>query len=329
MRLEQRLLLFRQVLAAVSHAHQHLLVHRDIRSGNILVDASGQIRLLDFGIAKALDATEATATRDRYLSFGNAAPEQLLGGPISVACDIYALGSVLYELLCGLPPFALQGMTAAALEAQILQVPPPPMARRIAGASATVAKQRGLDSVAALQRRLDGDLDARHRFVRVAGIIVDDGAGDEVGDAAGPAAVAAATAILRRVDGKRGIDQRCRWRRRTTVVRFLVAEVAAEFLKVDRRVVGFADRWFLIVQLEVRGSLHAGEQVGAAVAGAQYGAAVGRWRGDDDRWQHDLCVRWNGRRQCKTQRERRPAACCCGVCHKTTRCLVHVADSLE
>lgn len=159
LRLEQRLLLFRQVLSAVSHAHQHLVVHRDIKSGNILVDASGQIRLLDFGIAKALDATEATATRDRYLSFGNAAPEQLLGGPISVACDIYALGSVLYELLCGLPPFALQGMTVAALEAQILQVPPPPMARRIAGASATVAKQRGLDSVAALQRRLDGDLE--------------------------------------------------------------------------------------------------------------------------------------------------------------------------
>jgi serine/threonine-protein kinase len=160
LRLEQRLQLFRQVLSAVSHAHQHLVVHRDIKSGNILVDASGQIRLLDFGIAKALDGTlEATATRDRYLSFSNAAPEQLLGGPISVACDIYALGSVLYELLCGRPPFALQGMTAAALEAQILQVPPPPMARRVAGADATVATQRGLGSVATLQRRLDGDLE--------------------------------------------------------------------------------------------------------------------------------------------------------------------------
>jgi hypothetical protein len=160
LRLEQRLQLFRRVLSAVSHAHQHLVVHRDIKSGNILVDASGEIRLLDFGIAKTLDAkAEATATRDRYLSFSNAAPEQLLGGPISVACDIYALGSVLYELLCGLPPFALQGMTAAALEAQILQVPPPPMARRIAGADATVATLRGMGSIAALQRRLDGDLE--------------------------------------------------------------------------------------------------------------------------------------------------------------------------
>lgn len=160
LRLEQRLQLFRQVLAAVSHAHQHLVVHRDIKAGNILVDAAGQIRLLDFGIAKTLDAgLEATATRERYLSFANASPEQLLGAPVTLACDVHALGGVLYELLCGLPPFELDGVSAAVLERQILQLPPPPMSRRIAGADDALARQRGLAGIAALQRRLGGDLE--------------------------------------------------------------------------------------------------------------------------------------------------------------------------
>ncbi len=160
LRLDERLQLFRQVLAAIAHAHRHLVVHRDIKAGNVLVDAGGQIRLLDFGIARTLDDDlEATATRERYLSFSNAAPEQLRGDPISVACDIYALGGLLYELLCGLPPFALEGVSAAALETQILHVPPPPMARRCAGADAAVAARRGLGSTAELQRRLAGDIE--------------------------------------------------------------------------------------------------------------------------------------------------------------------------
>ena len=158
LRLDERLRLFRQVLAAVAYAHRHLVVHRDIKAGNVLVDGEGRIRLLDFGIAKALDGSaEATATRERYLSFSNAAPEQLRGDAISVACDVYALGGVLYELLCGLPPFALEGVNAAALETQILHVPPPPMARR--GADAAAAAARGFGDVAALQRGLGGDLE--------------------------------------------------------------------------------------------------------------------------------------------------------------------------
>lgn len=160
LRLDERLRLFRQVLAAVAYAHRHLVVHRDIKAGNVLVDADGQIRLLDFGIAKALDGTpEATVTRERYLSFSNAAPEQLRGDAISVACDVYALGALLYELLCGLPPFVLDGASAAMLETQILQVPPPAMARRCAAAETAVAQRRGLGDVAALQRRLGGDLE--------------------------------------------------------------------------------------------------------------------------------------------------------------------------
>ena len=158
--LEQRLLLFRQVLAAVSYAHQRLVVHRDIKAGNILVDGDGHIRLLDFGIAKAIDgALDATATGDRYLSFSNAAPEQLLGQPVTVACDTYALGGVLYELLCGLPPFELDGIAETSLHARILHTPPPPMSRRIQAAPVAVAGARRLATVAALQRRLGGDLE--------------------------------------------------------------------------------------------------------------------------------------------------------------------------
>lgn len=156
-----RLRLFRRVLAAVSHAHRHLVVHRDLKSSNILVDAEGAPHLLDFGIAKALDGSllaEATATRDRYVSFSNAAPEQLTGDTVTVACDVYALGSILYELLCGLPPFDLQA-SAAALEHQILKVPPESMAGRCAGLDASIARCRGGLSPAALRQALSGDLE--------------------------------------------------------------------------------------------------------------------------------------------------------------------------
>jgi eukaryotic-like serine/threonine-protein kinase len=160
--LEHRLQIFRQVLAAVSHAHQNLVVHRDIKSSNILVEAGGTAKLLDFGIAKVLagaHAGDGTATADRYLSFSNAAPEQLLGARVTVACDVYALGAVMYQLCCGLAPFDLQGAGAAQLETQILHVPPAPMSRRIAEASERIALNRGLGNLAALRRASSGDLE--------------------------------------------------------------------------------------------------------------------------------------------------------------------------
>lgn len=156
-----RLRLFRKVLAAVSHAHRHLVVHRDLKSGNILVDGEGSPRLLDFGIAKALDGSvlaEATATRDRYVSFSNAAPEQLTGATVTVACDVYALGVILYELLCGLPPFDLQA-SAAALEQQILRIPPESMAGRSAALDPAIARCRGGMSLVSLRQHLSGDLE--------------------------------------------------------------------------------------------------------------------------------------------------------------------------
>jgi serine/threonine protein kinase len=101
-----RLRLFRQICSAVSAAHQNLVVHRDIKPGNILVTSEGVPKLLDFGIAKILQQ-EATAplretiTAIKLLTPDYASPEQLEGGPITTASDVYSLGVVLYELLTG------------------------------------------------------------------------------------------------------------------------------------------------------------------------------------------------------------------------------------
>jgi serine/threonine-protein kinase len=105
-----RLRLFLDVLAAVGHAHANLIVHRDIKPSNILVTADGTVKLLDFGIAKLL-AEEATADRSLLTEQGGvaltpeyAAPEQVRGGPVTTATDVYALGVLLYQLLSGRHP---------------------------------------------------------------------------------------------------------------------------------------------------------------------------------------------------------------------------------
>jgi eukaryotic-like serine/threonine-protein kinase len=108
---EQRLGLFLQVLAAVAHAHARMVVHRDLKPGNILVSAQGQVKLLDFGIAKLLAPPPGTAdlTRDGLsaLTPRYAAPEQVLGQPVTAATDVYAAGLVLHELLTGRLPYAV------------------------------------------------------------------------------------------------------------------------------------------------------------------------------------------------------------------------------
>jgi eukaryotic-like serine/threonine-protein kinase len=108
----QRLALFRQVLAAVAHAHRHLVVHRDLKPANILIDASGQVKLLDFGIAKLIDvgpepADERDLTRlgGRVMTLRYAAPEQVAAGTITTATDIYSLGVILHELVTGQAPY--------------------------------------------------------------------------------------------------------------------------------------------------------------------------------------------------------------------------------
>jgi eukaryotic-like serine/threonine-protein kinase len=112
--LRARLELMQQVLSAVQYAHQNLVIHRDIKPGNILVTDNDQVRLLDFGISKlmvegqAAHDSELTQLAGRALTPDYAAPEQLAGQAVSTASDVYALGVVLYMLLCGRRPFTTQ-----------------------------------------------------------------------------------------------------------------------------------------------------------------------------------------------------------------------------
>ncbi|MDO5505233.1 MAG: serine/threonine-protein kinase [Pseudoxanthomonas suwonensis] len=99
--------LYLRVCAAVAYAHRNLVIHRDIKPSNVLVDAEGQVRLLDFGIGQFADAQdEATRTMWRALTPGYAAPEQLHGAPPTTAMDIYGLGALLHRLLTGRTPQA-------------------------------------------------------------------------------------------------------------------------------------------------------------------------------------------------------------------------------
>ncbi|HZR37318.1 MAG TPA: protein kinase [Nevskia sp.] len=147
--LAQRLELFIQLCQAVGYAHRRLIVHRDIKPGNVLVTSEGQVKLLDFGIARLLDHP-AAAENARLVQAtpGFAAPEQLTGGDITAATDVYALGVLLYRLLSGRAPVALAGLPAAlAIERAVNETPAPPSVA--ATPDAPVAP-----------RRLRGDLDA-------------------------------------------------------------------------------------------------------------------------------------------------------------------------
>jgi len=108
--LRDKLTLFLRVCDAVSYAHRNLVVHRDIKPSNILVDAAGEPKLLDFGIARILDAaTDQTRTQERLLTPDYASPEQVRGAAQTTTTDVYSLGAVLYEILAGQAPRSDRG----------------------------------------------------------------------------------------------------------------------------------------------------------------------------------------------------------------------------
>ncbi len=155
--IRERLELFRSVCAAVSSAHRNLIVHRDLKPSNILVDRSGQVKLLDFGLAKILDPSEVAAqsvTRLRMLTPRYASPEQIRGQRVTAATDVYSLGIVLYEILTECSPYELSGDESWRLERAICeQLPPRASTKRWSGPASESRPTRRR------RRQLRGDVD--------------------------------------------------------------------------------------------------------------------------------------------------------------------------
>ncbi len=159
--LKPRLQLFLQVLGAAQYAHTNLIVHRDLKPANILVNNEGDVRLLDFGIAKLLtdgeaNETELTRIGGRALTPDYASPEQIAGNTVTTASDVYSLGVVLYELLTGGRPYKLKRDTRSGLEEAILGAEPARPSQAATGETTTQA--RGT-TPKRLSRGLRGDLD--------------------------------------------------------------------------------------------------------------------------------------------------------------------------
>jgi len=181
--LADRLELFLEVCAAVEYAHRHLVVHRDLKPGNILVDAEGRVKLLDFGIARVLDqvapGSRATLTGLTHpMTLAWASPEQIRGEPITTASDVYALGLLLYDLLTGLHPYRREFTSPSDAERVICEEEPTAPSVRVAavmegarrekdpepesagpGRVGDIGRDRGA-SLAGLASTLSGDLDA-------------------------------------------------------------------------------------------------------------------------------------------------------------------------
>nr|WP_298123171.1 serine/threonine-protein kinase [uncultured Pseudoxanthomonas sp.] len=159
--LDARLTLFLQICEAVSHAHANLIVHRDLKPSNILVTPNGEVRLLDFGIAKLLDDPEPAPvhprTEVRAFTLHYAAPEQVRGELVTTMTDVYSLGVVLYELIADTKPYRLRRQTDAEWEQAILAVEP--LKPSVATLRTTDGSRNRCPDARRNARRLAGDLD--------------------------------------------------------------------------------------------------------------------------------------------------------------------------
>lgn len=171
--LHERLDLFLQVCDAVAYAHQNLVVHRDLKPGNVIVNQDGHVKLLDFGVAKLLTDSSDESTRDTPMTLAYAAPEQLTRGEVTTATDIYSLGMLLFELVTARVPLPVgQQPMAVAIEKLLYGATPAP---------STIAAEQALPPVPA--RQLTGDIDAivakslrkepRERYATVVGMHAD------------------------------------------------------------------------------------------------------------------------------------------------------------
>lgn len=152
----ERLNLFRKVCAAVTYAHQNLVIHRDLKPSNILIASDGEPKLLDFGIAKLLgpeeEALAPTMAGQRVMTPEYASPEQVKGEKITTASDVYSLGVLLYELLTGRRPYRLKTRTAEEIVRAITEQEP-------ARPSTAIASADHPQSSILHSRSLRGDLD--------------------------------------------------------------------------------------------------------------------------------------------------------------------------
>ncbi|WP_445664881.1 protein kinase domain-containing protein [Fodinibius sp. AD559] len=147
--IKERIDLFKQVLQAVRYAHENLVIHRDLKPDNILVDESGKVKILDFGISKLLqdeDDIALTQTGSRILTPKYAAPEQIKQTKITTATDLYSLGIIFYELLSNKPPFYLDDCTTYQAEQIILKQAPTRPSTKVSDSK--------------IKKRIQGDLDA-------------------------------------------------------------------------------------------------------------------------------------------------------------------------
>ena len=164
--LEDRLRLFIQVCEAVHHAHQQLVVHRDLKPSNIMVTPEGLPKLLDFGIAKNLEAVASAEATAHWVTPAYASPEQMTGGAVSTLSDVYALGVLLCELLAGARPYSTRTSAPAELVRVIAEEAPSRPSELLErdtpdpqGPSAVEVARRRRSTPSRLARTLRGELD--------------------------------------------------------------------------------------------------------------------------------------------------------------------------